>query len=200
MARNVPFLPLRHAPPTGRDTGLVATVAQMPGFLDAQECDRAIAMAERLPGLAGTLDEAGQRDEPVRKSTVRFVYPDADSAWLFARLDDAVRRINASYGFALTGFAEGVQLASYEGGGHYDWHIDLGPGSFAHRKLSLSVQLSDEADYDGGELEFLVSRDMAQRARGTLIAFPSFLAHRVRPVTRGSRWSLVSWIYGPPFR
>jgi len=196
----IPFRPLRQAAPGGRDPEVVATVAQMPGFLSPEECGALTAMAQARPGFAGTLDAAGQRDEPIRRSTVRFLYPGDDTEWLFARLDAAVARLNASYGFALEGFAEGVQVASYAGGGHYDWHIDLGPGPFARRKLSLSVQLSPEADYEGGELEFLVSRDRAQRAQGTLIAFPSFLAHRVRPVSRGTRWSLVSWISGMPFR
>ena len=98
------------------------------------------------------------------------------------------------------GFFEGVQVASYSGGGHYGWHMDVGQGVVSTRKLSISVQLSDPADYDGGELEFLASGDCGPRTQGTLIAFPSFLVHRVRPVTRGTRWSLVSWVAGPSFR
>jgi len=63
------------------------------------------------------------------------------------------------------------------------------------------VQLSNPADYEGGEFEFLlVTDELGPRSRGSLIAFPSYLAHRVRPVTSGTRLSLVSWIGGPPFR
>jgi PKHD-type hydroxylase len=64
------------------------------------------------------------------------------------------------------------------------------------------VQLSDPADYDGGELEFMMHRSVvqAERAQGTVVLFPSFLQHRVRPVTRGVRRSLVFWVHGPPFR
>ena len=69
------------------------------------------------------------------------------------------------------------------------------------RKLSLSVQLSDGADYDGGDLRFPGPTDEpAPRERGALIAFPSFVTHRVEPVTRAERLSLVSWISGRPFR
>ena len=69
------------------------------------------------------------------------------------------------------------------------------------RKLSLSVQLSDGADYDGGDLRFPGPTDEpAPRERGALIALPSFVTHRVEPVTRAERLSLVSWISGRPFR
>jgi len=113
--------------------------------------------------------------------------------------------LNEGYGYQLTGFMEGAQIAWYEAGGaggdgHYDWHVDIGPGPYSLRKLSMSVQLSDPADYDGGELEFMASAESGIRTRGSLIVFPSFLQHRVTPVTRGIRASMVSWIAGPPYR
>ena len=81
----------------------------------------------------------------------------------------------------------------------------------AHRKLSLVVQLSDPADYDGAELElFQVHADAGDdelatfraqsTAQGTVVVFPSFEYHRVTPLRSGMRHSLVSWVSGPPFR
>ena len=110
-------------------------------------------------------------------------------------------RLNQSYGFELTGFYEGAQVARYAPGGHYDWHVDVGEQLQSARKLSLSIQLSDGSEYEGGDFRFLGPTDApAPRARGSLIAFPSFVTHRVEPVTQGERLSLVSWISGPPFR
>jgi len=64
------------------------------------------------------------------------------------------------------------------------------------------VQLSGPADYDGGDLQFPNPSPYRDRFRlqGAAIVFPSFLAHRVSEVTRGSRWSLIAWVFGPPFK
>ena len=183
-----------------RESAHLSLVATMPAVFSPEECARILAMAQQHQGFTGTVDARADSADPIRRSTVRFLYPGADNDWLFARLDHAVVRLNAAYDFELQGFFEGVQVASYGEGGHYGWHMDIGPDVFSTRKLSLSLQLSPEADYDGGELEFLVGGDVATRTQGSLIAFPSFLVHRVRPVTRGTRWSLVSWVAGPAFR
>lgn len=92
-----------------------------------------------------------------------------------------------------------AEYHSYDNGG-YDWHMDIGTGAANCRKLSISVQLSDPSDYDGGDLEFW-GTGVADRDQGKLIAFPSYLLHRVAPVTRGVRRSLVAWAIGAtPFR
>ncbi|MGB0647256.1 MAG: 2OG-Fe(II) oxygenase, partial [Bradymonadia bacterium] len=69
------------------------------------------------------------------------------------------------------------------------------------RKLSVTVQLDDEGVYSGGELEFEELQTSANlRARGTVLVFPSYLRHRVTPVTNGVRRALVAWFYGPEWR
>lgn len=83
------------------------------------------------------------------------------------------------------------------------WHLDLGGDNLSTRKLSFSVQLSHPDEYDGGELELNLAHStvVAPRTQGTLVVFPSFLVHRVAPVTRGVRRSLVSWASGThPYR
>ena len=85
--------------------------------------------------------------------------------------------------------------------GFYDWHTDFA-GITPRRKLSISVQLSRPEDYDGGDLELLFTSSpyKAARERGKFIVFPSFCLHRVTPVTRGTRWSLVAWVLGTRWR
>lgn len=183
-----------------RTNDATAQVAFVEGLMSPEMCDRVIALSEKSPRLEGRTGAELSTDKG-RDSTLRFIWPSQESNWLFDFLEDALMKLNRGYGFELTGFYDGIQVATYEPGGRYDWHLDLGPGVYSSRKLSLSVQLSDAADYDGGELEFLsVTDELGPRSRGSLIAFPSYLAHRVRPVTRGTRVSLVSWIGGPPFR
>ena len=71
-----------------------------------------------------------------------------------------------------------------------------------HRKLSISIQLSDPAGYSGSELEISVNGVpiIAPRDQGTLIAFPSFVLHKVTPLLVGKRYSLVAWVHGPKWK
>lgn len=86
-------------------------------------------------------------------------------------------------------------MSVYGLGGHYTWHTDVGPGEYSKRKLSITVQISNPADYLGGTLQFHRghSIDRADRRRGSCTIFPSFLLHRVKPVFFGTRIALVGW-------
>ena len=110
-----------------------------------------------------------------------------------------------SFGFDLEEFAESPQIARYgaERQGHFDWHSDIGAGALAaKRKLTIVVQLSDPAEYEGGQLELRADASIstAPRQRGMAMVFPSFVLHRVTPVTAGERLSLTLWSHGPAFR
>ncbi len=85
--------------------------------------------------------------------------------------------------------------------GHYTWHMDGGKKT-ANRKISVSVQLSDSSDYEGGNIGLFYTRNerVASRDRGAIVTFPSWVMHRVTPVTRGVRYSLIAWIVGPRWR
>ena len=170
---------------------------------DAQECDRLIetgrsmeSSGDLMPGAVDT----GKGDQ-IRDVDVAFVMPDEDSRWVFERLAEVLAQANQdAFRFDLEGFRQGFQVSRYAAGQHYGWHLDIGPGPGARKKLSITLQLSDPSDYDGGDLEFRVPDIAASRARGSMTVFPSWTVHRVSPVTRGERWSLVSWISGPRFR
>jgi PKHD-type hydroxylase len=91
---------------------------------------------------------------------------------------------------------------------HYNWHIDCATGeefTYSQRKLSFILNLTDPEEYEGGDVIFKVSsRDEIPseiiKKKGTVIVFPSFLLHKVTPVTKGCRNSLVTWLWGPSFR
>jgi PKHD-type hydroxylase len=126
-----------------------------------------------------------------------------DTNWLFEKLGQAVSQLNSDYfRFDLTGFGENLQLTNYDQSenGMYGWHQDY--GSKVSRKLSLSVQLTDPSEYEGGNLQIMTTGAPVnvRKQRGLIVAFPSYVLHQVTPVTQGSRQSLVAWISGPAFK
>jgi PKHD-type hydroxylase len=127
---------------------------------------------------------------------------DAEPLWR-RLLDDADGDTDRML-LGLHGLAESLQYTIYHGaeGGHFDWHRDQGDAHEEPRKISLSLQLSDGSSYEGCALELHSSGGVqaAPRKRGTLIAFPSYVLHRVTPIRSGIRKSLVVWAAGPEFR
>lgn len=138
-----------------------------------------------------------------RKSSVKWC-PQIDSwEWVYTKLHDMiVEANNAMWKFDLSTMREQIQYTEYyEGGGHYDWHMDCGTGIQNQRKVSVTVQLSHPDEYEGGDLEFNLGNHMvAPRAQGAAVIFPSFYLHRVTPVTKGTRKSFVLWVGGEPYR
>ena len=140
--------------------------------------------------------------------------------WIYKELHPFIRQanINAGWNF-LWDWSESCQFTKYNKGQYYDWHCDSWevpynqPNTMSHgkiRKLSVTLSLSDEKDYKGGELEFDFTNldpDKKRNTRickdilpkGSLVVFPSFVWHRVKPVKKGSRYSLVIWNLGRPF-
>jgi len=165
-----------------------------------EECARLIAEFTPTlePAWVESLDVA--QSASIRKSSAVFVAPTKSTSWVFERLAKTVREINDTvYGFDVSQFREGFQFTRYEAGEYYGPHFDIGPGKLAERKLSLTVQLSPPDEYAGGEL-IIYPEFVAPKEQGTMTVFPSFMCHNVRPVTTGVRYSLVSWLAGPPFK
>lgn len=178
---------------------IITLIAYLPGFFTAEECHKIAKLADAEKTHSGHIGK-GVHDQ-IRQSEVSYVNPAEDSQWVFDKLEHILLDLNGDYKFELSGFHEGFQVAEYTApGGHYTWHNDIGTGAFCTRKLSMSVQLSDVGDYEGGELQFADSTQPAPKQIGSLIVFPSFLTHRVKPVTSGMRKSMVSWISGPAFK
>lgn len=181
------------------------------GFLTPDECVAALTLFPTpKTGTVNVLrDDTALVDAMVRatirRSQVAFLtrrarlYGDTVGGDLESRLAKAIARANEIAFRVDIDELEPLQLARYDIGDGYDWHYDTGPG-VDNRKLSASVQLTDPADYDGGDLELFAAAPTV-RTQGALIVFPSYVPHRVAPVTRGSRQSIVAWAIGSrPYR
>jgi PKHD-type hydroxylase len=172
-----------------------------------EELDRIIAYGDTLAVekaiLTGDAWDQGAADK-IRINRNAWMANTPECKWLYDRIFQVMGVINKqAYQLDLKGFSEDFQYTIYHDneGGHYDWHMDLNPGPMP-RKLSLSLQLTDPSEYEGCDLQFFGSRqlEVAPRLRGAVIVFPSYTLHRVTPITRGTRKSLVVWANGPRFR
>jgi PKHD-type hydroxylase len=153
----------------------------------------------RIGGGSGVGDVNAQ----VRRSQVDWLSNTPDTKWVFDKLAKVTSELNIEhFRFDLTGFGESLQLTNYDQSenGMYGWHQDYGRG--VSRKLSLSVQLTDPAEYEGGNLQIMTTGVPVniRKQRGLVAAFPSYVLHQVTPVTQGSRQSLVAWVSGPAFK
>jgi len=174
-------------------------------LFSAKELDTIEAYGDGLMPIRAEI--AGRKDntDQLRITRIGWMERNPDTEWLHAKLEEAVLQINAEfYSFDLYGLTEALQYTIYDGaeGGHYNWHVDLGGADVEPRKISMSLQLSDPAGYQGCDLVLQAGNGpyVAERARGTLIAFPSYVLHRVTPIESGLRKSLVVWFAGPAFR
>ncbi len=189
--------PFRNARDLGENNAL-QTIQLRPNALTPDECQAVIALGETLPRTDGRV-ELGE--ESYRVSHIAWIEPQPESHWLFHRLGMLFVEAGRHFGLELTGFIDALQYTVYGAEQHFDWHMDLGPGTTSLRKLSMTLQLSDANDYQGGMLEFINAPTLSQsRPVGSAIFFPSYLAHRVTPVESGVRRSLVAWACGPSFR
>ena len=178
------------------------------GFLDDKELQIINGYFDQINfEAAATRSEQGASSvgTAYRSSRVGWIPKQEEYRWLYTKLGDLVNEANASlWQFDLFGMAEPVQLTEYHAGeqGHYDWHTDVGAGRTSHRKISISIQISDGSEYEGGELQFMSRRkpQSADKIPGKAYTFPSYLLHRVTPVTEGIRRSIVVWVSGPPYR
>ena len=181
-------------------------------FLTPDECRDVIASCAPDAWYAGTrragtsADALAGRDperfvDPSGKSRIEQPLPGGPSGELAQRIAARVLEINDEvYGFRVVGFEEPSRVLCYRGehGDHVHDHIDLGP-LHPLRKLAFSILLSDPAGFDGGDLSFSERVLDGARVQGTLTMFPSFLPHRVTPMTRGERHVIVGWVLGPTF-
>jgi len=139
----------------------------------------------------------------IRESKISWLYPSDNMDWVFRRCTDIVTNLNNEFfKFDLYGFNEGFQFTNYTApGGKYGKHIDRNINGVI-RKMSISIQLTDHTEYEGGEL-YLYEDDkgtLMDKTQGTLIMFPSYVLHEVMPVTKGTRNSLVTWVTGKQFK
>ena len=175
-------------------------------LLDDVQCGRVIAA-----GLAsrdyrgGRMKDSDGQDyvaPNIRQSSVAFLEPEelGDIATI---LREKAEHLNDQvFKAELSGKVQ-YQFASYEGskGDFIAWHADepLWDNKWRGKKVSMCTQLSDPVNYDGGVFE-IRERPPTRRGLGLTVAFPSFIWHRVTPVTRGWRFAIVTWLHGAHWR
>lgn len=139
----------------------------------------------------------------IRKNSVVWINEDKDLHWMYSRLANVAMNLNNQFfNFDLFGFCENIQFTEYTAPDEfYGEHMDKVLNGVS-RKLSLVVQLTNPEEYEGGDLVFNIGGEpkTVQKTQGTVFAFPSYIMHQVKPVTKGIRHSLVAWIAGPNFK
>lgn len=170
----------------------------IPEVFSPAECDAILALAK------GRLIYQNAQSRPIedyRSALTLWMPVDADSAFIAERLWTIFGKVNRRYGFDLAGFREDFLVSKYQVGDGFDWHSDVSERITSTRKLSLSIQLSEPGDYEGGGLEFMPMGEIPfSRERGSGIVFPSYLCHRAARVTKGARAVLVAWAHGHTFK
>lgn len=172
------------------------------------ECEKIISIGNSntlLQSYVSKEDDLIVQDKSVKNAEIAWLYSSSNTAWIFQRLTHIIHSLNNEFfRFDLYGMIEGLQFTKYQSpDGLYVKHMDkFSNGMGVVRKLSLTVQLSDPTDYDGGELDLHLDSipTTMKKDQGRLVLFPSYIMHEVRPITRGNRYSLVAWVTGKPFK
>jgi len=179
------------------------------GLFTDQEIDKIVEIGSRLelePSTTSTVDTTSGVAKPAntfteyRTSKSKLIPVSEENSWLFGKIAEAVSKVNKEiFNFDIS-IIECLQFSVYKTGEYYKSHVDIGEvPPYSTRKLSFVVQLTDETEYAGGDLNLLVSEIPYNfsRRKGDIIFFPSYLLHEVTPVTNGERRTLVGWVLGP---
>jgi PKHD-type hydroxylase len=142
-------------------------------------------------------------DTETRTSHISWI-PFKKTPEMYKDIEKIMKTTNGNhFGFDNMQITEMAQYTEYPEGGFYDWHTD-NDVNFAHeptvRKISMTLLLSPENEFEGGDLELMKEGKAAKLKQGQAIFFASFIRHRVTPVIRGNRKSLVMWFGGTPFK
>jgi PKHD-type hydroxylase len=174
------------------------------GFTD-EEIDKIISIGDNLTTYNAVVGGNSEVNANIRSSKTAWIGLTPETNFIYDRLGFIARQLNGQFfDLDLWGFVEDLQYTIYDSkDDHYTWHLDRGGNtSNTPRKLSLVLQLTDPSEYEGGVLEILDSSipTGVDKERGLVAAFPSFVLHRVTPVTKGVRKTLVVWLTGPRFK
>ena len=146
----------------------------------------------------------GRGIDPKKRITTISWIPFKEMKEMYKDIETTMLKANNNhFGFEGMRLTEIAQFTHYLTGGFYDWHMDndvTGKHQPPVRKISMTLLLSDPSTFEGGELEFMSEGKIAKLKQGQAIFFASWLQHRVKPVTKGERFSLVMWFGGPSFK
>ena len=171
-----------------------------------EQCQRIIDCGRRQkPQVAqiGMGKPGGGVDTKKRTTTISWI-PFKEMEPMYNDINIFIQKANKNhFGFGDIQITEQAQFTEYPEGGFYDWHMDTDV-NMQHeppvRKISMTLLLSPENQFEGGDLELMAPGKRANMKQGHAIIFASFINHRVAPVTKGVRQSLVMWFGGEPFK
>ncbi len=180
--------------------------------LTPQQCDELIRIGQTEPKIdatIGTDDKNKKVDNSYRKSNISWI-PFAKAVPIYQVIRQWMEVTNNNcFGFDTVQLSEQAQYAEYDKGGFYNWHMDSNVEMSAMptvRKISMTLLLNDPKDFEGGDLElfcgetFDSKKNIMELKRGYAVFFASFLIHRVMPIIKGNRKSLVMWFGGTPLK
>ena len=173
-----------------------------------QQCEMVIQAGHKQKpevaqvGMNNTKGKGGV-DTKKRTTTISWI-PFKQMPEMYSQVESTMQATNLNhFGFENMKITEPAQFTEYPKGGFYDWHMDLdvnGQHEPPIRKISMTILLSDPSTFKGGNLEFMEKNKVPELKQGQAIFFASFIRHRVAPVTKGMRRSLVMWFGGTPFK
>ena len=171
-----------------------------------EQCNEIIACGRKQSpqkAQVGMGRKEGGLDTSKRTTTISWI-PFKEMPEMYNDLNTFIQKTNLNhFGFDDVRITEQAQFTEYPEGGFYDWHMDSDVVMLHEppvRKISMTLLLSPEDQFEGGDLELMTPGKKAKLKQGHAICFASFLNHRVAPVTRGVRQSLVMWFGGTPFK
>ena len=187
-------------------------VATAEPVLSPEQCDELISIGQNEPKInatIGTTEKITKLDEKYRKSIISWI-PFAKAVPIYQVIRQWMEVTNNNYfGFDTVQLSEQGQYAEYHKGGFYNWHMDSNIEMASMptvRKISMTLLLNDPKDFEGGDLEIFCGETLDSEKnkyklkQGHAVFFASFLLHRVMPVIKGNRKSLVMWFGGSPLR
>lgn len=169
--------------------------------LTEDEVDQVLFL-EKILDLQAGLVASNEENMEARDSDVAFLQPNEQNDWIFRRIADIVPIVNYDLFMYNIDHIETLQYTVYNENQHYQWHFDSHVQWYDYeRKISGTLMLSDPDEYEGGELEIIVDGrpdkpQLLKPKKGHIAFFASTMPHRVRPVTKGIRRSLVFWVRG----
>ena len=147
--------------------------------------------------------KSGVLDTQTRTSHISWI-PFSKTPEMYKKIEHIMKTTNGNhFGFDGMTITEMAQYTEYPEGGFYEWHVDNDVNCQHEppvRKISMTCLLSPESEFEGGDLELISEGKVAKIKQGHAVFFASFIRHRVKPVTRGRRQSLVMWFGGTPFK
>ena len=170
-----------------------------------EQCKMIIEAGRSEPKQTGQIGggSGGTVDTKTRTSHISWI-PFKKMLDMYKDIEKLMQKTNRNhFGFDGMMLTEPAQYTEYPEGGFYDWHIDSDINC-AHeppvRKISMTCLLSPENEFEGGDLEVMSEGKVAKLKQGQIVFFTSFVRHRVKPVIKGNRKSLVIWFGGTPLR